>query len=111
MDQSFPTATGGIWTHNLLTELLMQRDHGKGVLTLINIMLQLLGFPGWKMFSSKNGTSPGSFYIFRSFQIQILQKTTVDVRGIRTQIVGEEGELADHLTTTTAKNNWNFASR
>ena len=39
---------------------------------------------------------------FSSFQKQILQKT-VGFSGIQTQIVGVEGEHADHLTTTTAQ--------
>ena len=49
-----------------------------------------------------NGLSPATFFNFRSFQTQILQKQTVCCSGIRTRIVGLEGEHADHLTTTTA---------
>ena len=45
---------------------------------------------------------PGLFFYFRSFQTQILQKKTVGFSGIRTRIVGLEGDHADHLTTTTA---------
>ena len=40
------------------------------------------------------------FVYFRSFQIQFYRKI-VDSSRIRTQIVGVEGEHADHLTTTT----------
>ena len=40
--------------------------------------------------------------VFVYFQTQILQKITVCVSGIRTRIVGVEGEHADHLTSTTA---------
>ena len=48
-------------------------------------------------------TSRDSFFVyFHSFQTQILQKKTVDVRGIRTLIVRVKGKHADHLTTTTA---------
>ena len=39
---------------------------------------------------------------FRSFQQQFYRKI-VDLSGIRTRIVGVEGEHADHLTTTTAQ--------
>ena len=41
------------------------------------------------------------FCLFSLFQKQILQKA-VCFSGIRTRIVGIEGEHADHLTTTTA---------
>ena len=41
------------------------------------------------------------FVYFRSFQQQFYRKI-VDHSGIRTRIVGVEGEHADHLTTTTA---------
>ena len=44
---------------------------------------------------------PFLFVYFRSFQT-IYRIKTVDFSGIRTQIVGVEGEHADHLTTTTA---------
>ena len=53
-----------------------------------------------KCFLKKTG-QPGLFLFFRSFQIQFYRKI-VDFSGIRTQIVGIEGEHADHLTTTTA---------
>ena len=42
------------------------------------------------------------FAYFRSFQIHVYI-SIVDVSGIRTQIVGVEGEHADHLTTTMAQ--------
>ena len=42
------------------------------------------------------------FPYFRSFQIHVYI-SIVDVSGIRTQIVGVEGEHADHLTTTMAQ--------
>ena len=41
------------------------------------------------------------FVYFRAFQQQFYRKI-VDLSGIRTRIVGVEGEHADHLTTTTA---------
>ena len=41
------------------------------------------------------------FVYFSSFPTQILYNT-VGLSGIRTRIVGVEGEHADHLTTTTA---------
>ena len=46
----------------------------------------------------KNGPIPASFCFF---QTQFYRRI-VDFSGIRTQNVGEEGEHADHLTTTTA---------
>ena len=46
--------------------------------------------------------NPGLFlFISRSFQTQFYRKT-LGFSGIRTWIVGVEGEHADHLTTTTA---------
>ena len=46
---------------------------------------------------------PRPLFYFRSFHtFHILLKKTVSVSGIRTGIVGKEGEHADHLTTTTA---------
>ena len=46
---------------------------------------------------------PGLFFVyFRSFQTQVYRKT-VGVSGIRTGIVGIEGEPADYLTTNTAR--------
>ena len=42
------------------------------------------------------------FVYFCSFQAQFYRKN-VDFSGIRTRIVGVEGEYADHLTTTTAQ--------
>ena len=47
------------------------------------------------------------FVYFRSFQQQFYRKI-VDHSGIRTRIVGVEGEHADHLTTTTALPNYIF---
>ena len=41
------------------------------------------------------------FDFFRSLQTHNLQKTNY-FSGIRTRIVGEEGEQADHLTITSA---------
>ena len=50
----------------------------------------------------KNGPTPASFlFIFVLFKHNLYRKT-VGVSGIRTRIVGVEGEHADHLTTTTA---------
>ena len=47
----------------------------------------------------KRGAAPGPFWVyFRSFQ------KTVGFSGIQTRYVREEGEHADHLTTTTALN-------
>ena len=54
-------------------------------------------------FVKKMGLPRPLFVYFCSFQTQILEKKTVDVSGIRTWIVGVEGEQADHLTTTTAQ--------
>ena len=42
------------------------------------------------------------FVYFRSFQTQFVKEKTVGFWGIRTRIVGVEGEHADNLTTTTA---------
>ena len=44
--------------------------------------------------------TPASFCLISFFSNTILQKNLI---GIRTQIVGVEGEHADHLTTTTAQ--------
>ena len=55
------------------------------------------------------GTSP-ILVNFSSFQKQILQKT-VGFSGIQTQIVGVEGEHADHLTTTTAPGTYILTQR
>ena len=49
-----------------------------------------------------NGPTPASFCVFSFFSITILQKI-LDLSGIRKQIVGVEGEHADHMTTTTAR--------
>ena len=54
-------------------------------------------------FFIKPGQLRPLFVYFRSFQAQILQKQTVDVRGIQTWIVRVEGVYADHLTTTTSR--------
>ena len=43
------------------------------------------------------------FLYSRSFQTQILHKKTVGLRGIRTRIVGVEGEHVDHLATSTTQ--------
>ena len=46
---------------------------------------------------------PGLFFVFFcSFLNTNFTGKTVDVSGIRTRIVGVEGEHTDHLTTTTA---------
>ena len=42
------------------------------------------------------------FAYFQSCQT-IYQTKTVDFSGIRTQVIGAEGDYADHLTTTTAQ--------
>ena len=44
-------------------------------------------------------------FIFVLFKYNFTSKI-VDFSGIRTQIVGEEGEHADHLTTTRAQASW-----
>ena len=47
---------------------------------------------------------PGLFFVYvHSFQTKYSRKTA-GFSWIRTQIVGIEGEHADHLTTTTAHN-------
>ena len=51
-----------------------------------------------KFFLKKVG-QPQPIFLF--FSKNNLQKKTVYFSGIRTQIVGVEGEHADHLTTTT----------
>ena len=43
-------------------------------------------------------------FIFVLFKHKFYKKNTVDVSGIRTRIVGLEGEYLDHLTTPTAQN-------
>ena len=43
------------------------------------------------------------FVYFRSLFKQFFRIKTVDFSGIRTQIVGVEGEFGGHLTTTTAQ--------
>ena len=52
----------------------------------------------------KNGPSPASFCIFLlilvHFNVNFYRKIA-DYSGIRTRIVGVEGECADHLTSTT----------
>ena len=49
------------------------------------------------------GPTPASFlFIFVLFKHNIIEKNLGFSR-IRTRIVGEEGELADHMTTTTAQ--------
>ena len=56
----------------------------------------------------KNGPTSASFFIyFRSFQTQILMKK-LNTNGIRTRVVGMEGEHADHLITTTAQKTSSF---
>ena len=51
---------------------------------------------------------PGPLFVFfRSFKFNFTEKF-LDYSGIRTQIVGVEGDHADHLTTTTALNYNNF---
>ena len=52
-----------------------------------------------------NWANPGFFlFIFVLFKHNIIEKT-LGFSGIRTRIVGVEGEHADHLTTTTAQLN------
>ena len=50
----------------------------------------------------KNGPTPASLLFIFVFIKHNLYRKTVGVSGIRTRIVGVEGEHADHLTTTTA---------
>ena len=64
-------------------------------------------------FFKKKWANPASFlFIFVLFKNNLYRKT-VGVSGIRTRIVGVEGEHADHLTTTTAQRwhllNWIFS--
>ena len=52
---------------------------------------------------SKKLTIPGIFFVFSSFSnANFYRIKTAGFSGIRTGIVGVEGEHADHLTTTTA---------
>ena len=60
---------------------------------------------GTLFFLKKVGQSRPLFVYFRSFQTQYDRKT-VGVSRIRTRNVGVEGEHADHLTTTTAQENF-----
>ena len=54
-------------------------------------------------FYKKKWANPGLFFVyFRFFKHNNTEKT-VGFSGIRTRIVGVEGEHADHLTTTTAQ--------
>ena len=43
----------------------------------------------------KNGPFPASFYLFSSFQTNFFTEKTVGFSGIRTRIVGVEGENAE----------------
>ena len=49
-----------------------------------------------------NGPTPATFCLFLFFSSTNFTEKTVCFSGIQTQIVGVEGEHADHLTTTTA---------
>ena len=51
----------------------------------------------------KKWAYPGPFFIFVLFRHKFYGNKTLDLSGIRTQIVGVEGKHADHLTTTTAQ--------
>ena len=53
--------------------------------------------------SFKKWANPASFCFFVLLKHKFYRKKTVVVSGIRTRIVGVEGEHADHLTTTTAQ--------
>ena len=48
------------------------------------------------------GPIPNSFCLFSFFSNTNYTEKTVDFSRIKTRIVGVEGKLADHLTTTTA---------
>ena len=52
--------------------------------------------------SFKNGPTPASFCLFSFFTNTNFTDITVGFSGIWTRIVGVEGKLADHLTTTKA---------
>ena len=49
-----------------------------------------------------NGPTPASFCLFSFLSNTKFTEKTVGVSGIQSWIVGEEGEHADHLTTTSA---------
>ena len=51
----------------------------------------------------KNEPTPASFCLFSFFSNTNFTENTLDIRGIRTRIIGVEGEHADHLTTTTVQ--------
>ena len=55
------------------------------------------------MFFFKKWTNPASFLFILALFIHKSYRRNVGLSGIRTRIVGVEGELADHLTTTTAR--------
>ena len=55
------------------------------------------------VFFKKMGQPWPLFCLFPFFFKHNLYRITVGVSGIRTRIVGVEGEHADHLTTTTAR--------
>ena len=63
--------------------------------------LQLANFRRWLF--KRMGQPRPLFLYSRSFQTQILHKKTVGLRGIRTRIVGVEGEHVDHLATSTTQ--------
>ena len=59
-------------------------------------------WPQVKQQTKKKWANPGLFlFIFVLFKHNTIEKT-LGFSGIRTRIVGVEGEHADHLTTTTA---------
>ena len=62
---------------------------------------------GWSCclshFLKKNGPTPASFCLFLFFSNTIFTEKTADISGIGTRIVRVEGEHADHLTTTMAR--------
>ena len=53
-------------------------------------------------FSFFKWPTPASFCLFSFFSNTKFTEKTVGVSGIQSWIVGEEGEHADHLTTTSA---------
>ena len=52
--------------------------------------------------SFKKWANPGIYFVYFCYFYQQFYRKIVYFRGIRTRIVGVEGEHADHLTTTTA---------
>ena len=69
--------------------------------SFIELWWSLVSLAHYMTFLKKVGQPRPLFVYFRSFQTQYYRKT-LGFSGIRTRIVGVEGEHADHLTTTSA---------